>query len=572
MNIVIVTTGAILNTMLQAAALTILIWLAVTLFRTRINAATRYVIWWIALAAVISLPWIPTLPHRTEPPPPSSQAPPSLPARIAPPLEAPVPIEAVTVTSHIRPVWPVVLLASWGAVLLYRAIRLSRSYFVLRAIKRRATPFGHPLPALKRPVRLLVSAEISSPIAVGFLHPAIILPDGLAAQLTPHERNHVLLHESAHLARYDDWSNLVARCLGAALALHPVVWWILRRIERDREIACDEWVMTQTSAPHAYAEGLVHMAELKLRPSHSLLAAGIYTQPSRLRIRIELLLHRGRAFSAAIARVPLAASALAVAALAIAGTFAPHWIAFAQRLEFEVASVKRNSTDGPMDTTPRRSGDLFMMHNIQPYSAIYYAYHLHGSYQMAGYSRLPEGWNWYDIDARVGREATEDEMRLMLQSLLEDRFKLKVHRETRDIPEYELVIAKGKPKLKPSTGDEPLNVKIENKEYGQRAGTCGTSLWHDGAHTVCHAAPTDTIVATLSNVMRAPVVDRTGLTGTYDLHIRFIQEERRLKMDPEDLGPTLEQAVQEELGLKLEKGKGPVEVLVIDHMEKPTEN
>jgi uncharacterized protein (TIGR03435 family) len=253
-----------------------------------------------------------------------------------------------------------------------------------------------------------------------------------------------------------------------------------------------------------------------------------------------------------------------------AGTLAPHWIAFAQKPEFEVASVKRNTNNGPMDVKPRRSGDLITMHNIQPYSVIYYAYHLQGSYQMIGYVRLPEGWNWYDIDARTGPEATEDQVRLMFQSLLEERFKLKVHRETRDIPEYELVIAKGKPRLTPSS-DTPMKVTIEERTFTQSPGTCGTSMWHEGFHIVCHGATMERIVAAISGDLSAPVADRTGLTGTYDLNVRYIPEERKLDAEAEP-GPSLTDAVQAELGLKLEKGKGPVEVIVIDHIEKPSEN
>jgi uncharacterized protein (TIGR03435 family) len=71
--------------------------------------------------------------------------------------------------------------------------------------------------------------------------------------------------------------------------------------------------------------------------------------------------------------------------------------------------------------------------------------------------------------------------------------------------------------------------------------------------------------------LTAPVVDRTGLTGTYDVNVRYIPDSRKLDPDVPP-GPTFEQALQEELGLKLEKGKGKVEVLVIDHLEKPSEN
>jgi len=243
-----------------------------------------------------------------------------------------------------------------------------------------------------------------------------------------------------------------------------------------------------------------------------------------------------------------------------------------QRLEFEVASVKRNTLNGPTDFSPRRSGDLVMMHNTQPYSVIFYAYHLTANYQMQGYVRLPEGWNWYDIDARAPAGATDDQIRLMFQTLLADRFKLKVRRDRKEMRVYELRIAKGKPKLQPSS-EGPTKLTIEGKTFIQPPATCGISSWLEGLHLVCHAATMDKIVSSLSGQLRAPVVDRTGLTGIYDLNIRFVSDDRRPDADADTgTAPYLEQAVEEELGLKLETVKGALEVIVIDKLEKPSEN
>ena len=242
-----------------------------------------------------------------------------------------------------------------------------------------------------------------------------------------------------------------------------------------------------------------------------------------------------------------------------------------EKLEFEVASVKRNTANGPSDMRgPRHFGDSIVMHNIQLYNVVFYAYHLNGNYQMVGFTPLPDGWNWYDIEARAATSTTDDQVRLMFQSLLEDRFKLKVHREKRDIPEYHLTAAKGKPRLTPSR-EGPLTLTIKGRPLTQPAGTCGTSLWLEGSHVVCHAAGMTTIASQFSSLVAAPVADQTGLTGTYDVNLLYIPDDRQLKPDGPP-GPSLAEAIQRELGLKFEKGKGPVEVLVIDHMEKPSEN
>jgi uncharacterized protein (TIGR03435 family) len=581
MNVVTLGAIATLNSLWQGLALALLVWLALRQL-SRVNAATRHLIWWIALAAVLVLPVIPRRTTITLPATPvAAPAPPrvaALPIPVAPPYAAPPPETPVTITGKRSTIWPYCLLAAWALVFAHRLSKIVRSYLLLRAAKRRGAEWSRPLPGTTRRAGLLISREVRSPIAVGFLHPAVILPEGLREQLSHSELNCVLLHEAAHLARYDDWTNLLARLLDAALALHPVPWWVLRQIEREREMACDDWVVSRTGSPRSYAESLARIVELRIAPATSVLASGIFTRQSRLLGRIEMLLRRGREFSAAAARIPVAGAAVLLAVLAVAGAVTPHWIAFAQRVEFEVASLKLNGDatgkSGEMDGFPRRSGDLVMMHNSQPYSMIYYAYHLHGAYQMVDYKRLPDGWNWYDLDARAGKGATEDQVRLMMQSLLEDRFKLKVHRETREIPEFELTVAKGKSKMTPSR-DGPMTVKIQEGERTQSLttppGRCGTSGWKEGDHMICHAATMDTFLIEIGARLGAPVVDRTGLTGTYDLNVLFMPDER--KTDPDYvLVPAFPEALQETLGLKLEKGKGPVEVLVIDHMEKPSEN
>lgn len=251
-----------------------------------------------------------------------------------------------------------------------------------------------------------------------------------------------------------------------------------------------------------------------------------------------------------------------------AGLLAPHGVAFAQRLEFEVASVKRNTTGGPRDTVPRRSGDLVLMHNASPYHAICYAWRLEQDYEIANYTPLPEGWNRYDFDARVGRSASDDEVRRMMQSLLQDRFQLKVHREMRPMPLYELTAPKGRHNLRRSDSQEVWNVILDDRPRPHRPGRCITTIWRDGAHMVCHSAPMTAILTELSGLLKAPVADRTGLTGTYDLHVHFIADDDALN----DTGPTLVQAVQDSLGLKLENGRGQVEVVVIDHLERPLQN
>jgi uncharacterized protein (TIGR03435 family) len=197
-----------------------------------------------------------------------------------------------------------------------------------------------------------------------------------------------------------------------------------------------------------------------------------------------------------------------------------------------------------------------MMHNTRVFSMIFYAYKLSGRYEIDGYDRHAPASDWYDLDARAGAGATDDQIRQMMQSLLADRFKLRLHRETREIPQYELVIGRGGPKLTPAGKDDEITVRIEDRTFKQRAGACDINLWKDGEHLVCHSATMETLTNQLRNAFQSPVVDRTKLTGVYDIHIRYFPENRRLDPDAEP-GPSLAQALEEELGIRAQRERAP---------------
>ena len=110
--------------------------------------------------------------------------------------------------------------------------------------------------------------------------------------------------------------------------------------------------------------------------------------------------------------------------------------ALAQRLEFDVASVKENVSNGQFELRPRRSGELITWHNVRVFSVMFYAYNLTANYQVEGYDKFAD-WAWYDFDVRATKDATEEQVRIMFQTLLADRFKLKVHRAPKEVAGYE---------------------------------------------------------------------------------------------------------------------------------------
>jgi beta-lactamase regulating signal transducer with metallopeptidase domain len=311
MNTLLAILGALVNSLWQALAVALLVWLTLR-FTPRINAATRYAIWWATLVVVLILPVAPRLIPRLismtrTHPKTATVTTVKTPATAAPAII--VEPFVVTVAPGRTAIWPIAVLIVWAALLLWRLTQIVRSYVYLRGVKRRATVSRIPLPATTRRADLLISPDIVSPMAVGFLRPAVVLPESLLAELSEPEREHVLLHESAHLAKYDDWSNLAMRLLAGALALHPVAIWILWRIEREREMACDDWVVARIGSARPYAASLARMAELRQARRGEILASGIFGSGSRIGERIEMLLRRGRTFSPRASAIGIIASA-----------------------------------------------------------------------------------------------------------------------------------------------------------------------------------------------------------------------------------------------------------------------
>lgn len=237
--------------------------------------------------------------------------------------------------------------------------------------------------------------------------------------------------------------------------------------------------------------------------------------------------------------------------------------------QFEVASVKPNTDDGRMISNPVRSGDRILMHNNQVGSMILYAYHV-SNYQVIGDTRLPEHWNWYDVDAKVEGSPSDDEIRLMFQSLLEDRFKLRVHHETREMEVYKLVVAKNGPKLTPAAPGDFKTTIGGDKPMVLRKKTIGIISEKEGAHLVGKGATIAELATSLIGALGGPVIDSTGIEGNFDFDVLFAPA--NWPPDSEFNPPALLTALKEALGLTLEKSKAQVDVLVIDHLEKPTPN
>jgi uncharacterized protein (TIGR03435 family) len=228
-------------------------------------------------------------------------------------------------------------------------------------------------------------------------------------------------------------------------------------------------------------------------------------------------------------------------------------IAAAQKPAFDVASVKKAESGGPpgdiarnMDNSPGH----FAMRNVPMRFALEWAYDLK-DYEIQGPSWIA-GDERYNIVATAPGAANE-QMRLMLRNLIDERFQMKSHWEVRDTQCYVLTRGKGEPKLKPAEG-EP-------------------SLGGQGGGPTFHNQPVSRFTFLLTRRMARPVLDETGLKGTYDFSVDLSGLGFN-GSEPQDLGaPSIFSAVQTDLGLKLEAAKRPVKILIVDSANKsPTEN
>jgi uncharacterized protein (TIGR03435 family) len=249
----------------------------------------------------------------------------------------------------------------------------------------------------------------------------------------------------------------------------------------------------------------------------------------------------------------------AVTALLIAFTVA---YAQMQRLSFEAVSIKPHVFTGGGALGTRVSGSLVTISITTVNRLIQEAYDVK-EYQVIG------GPDWmsaladaYDIVARApgDERPTPDQLKQMMQSVLEDRFKLKLHRDRREIPVYRLIVAKSGTKLTANAGG---------------ASSARASLFPTRRLNAT-AMQTSYLISMLTNELRRPVYDETALTGRYDFTLEWTPNPvqtaaRDANTEPSGV-PDIVTAVEEQLGLKLESTKRLIEVLVIDHVEKPTEN
>lgn len=201
--------------------------------------------------------------------------------------------------------WALYVFGAWAGITTWRVLRVGLGLWHMHALRKSCVPIDSAVldPRLRAtlengrrtgPVRLCASDLVQVPTAIGLVSPLVIVPHWVIAELSPDELNQILLHEVAHLRRWDDWTNLAQKLVKALLFFHPAVWWIESKVSLEREMACDDAVLAETARPRAYAECLTHLAEKTLIRRSLALAQAALGRVRQTSLRVAQILDANR--------------------------------------------------------------------------------------------------------------------------------------------------------------------------------------------------------------------------------------------------------------------------------------
>jgi bla regulator protein BlaR1 len=472
---------------------------------------------------------------------------------------------------------------------LHRAVpvKSGREFELLRRLE--------SLAKVRRHIPILLSAEVSEPGIFGIFHPVMLWPERLSEQLEDGHIEGILAHELVHVRRHDNLTAAIHMLVEVVFWFHPMVWWIESRMLQERERACDEAVVQLAGRPDVYAEGLLKACRF-CAESPLICVSGITGADLRdriVRIMTEHLVQKmdlsrklllgGVAFVSLAIPVALGLSAKSTTNVTVNTTGQSGEPATTNRdtavdlAPLAIASIRQ---------VPPRDNDAMLMNftdvgvtfrSTAIASIVHQAFSPEPTLSMDDdlILGLP-GWTQserYDIQAKVDSDDVAKwkalslaQKRLALQPLLVTRFNLQFHHETRERPTYSLVVAKNGPKLSKA---QPVVTNPTGTDSPDGKGDRDKSTVAPGK-IVLKSSSLSLLASLLSSQgLNHTVVDKTGLTELYDITLRW---------SPDDAGssdaslPSLFTALQEQLGLKLEYNKNPIDVIVIDHFEKPSPN
>jgi uncharacterized protein (TIGR03435 family) len=466
------------------------------------------------------------------------------------------------------------------------AIRL-RMWRRIQKIQRSGRPFEIPDVTIPTTVDVRAVPGLLEPGVVGWRKPVLLLPLDITAKLSPQQLHAIVMHEMSHIRRRDNLTSTIHMIVEAVFWFHPLVWWIGTRLVDERERACDEEVLQLGNEPITYAEGMLQVCRTYLEsPLRSV--SGV--TGSNLKKRVHVILSGSIAADLNFTKKLLLvlAAACAVALSLVIGMV--H--ASAARQTFEVASVKINkSADRRLAQNAFKAVPAAGRLNITNMTV---GTVIRGAYGLQPYEMAPNASSVLneriDIEAAAGRPvASGSQMQQMLQPLLAERFNLAVHREPREIDAFVLTLAragrlgtkmKKSDRLCDNLGTASIVFFITPPAPPGEPRACGYTGSGVG-RIVGVGLDMPSIISLLSSVGR-PIVDQSGLQDRYDIDVTYTptpfsagtlsQTGREPMPGVDPNGPSLLNAIEEQLGFKLQPKKMPIPVLVIDHIEPLKEN
>jgi len=480
------------------------------------------------------------------------------------------------------PALPVLWFVGFVAVVLLWIIRWRRIFAALKSAHlvsqgreigalRRVERLG----GVRRPIALFLSRGSLEPGIFGVARPALLWPEAISPRLNDAHLEAILAHEVLHVRRRDNLCAAIHMLVEAVFWFYPLVWWLGARLVDERERACDEEVLQLGGDRQVYAESILKVCEFCLGSPLPCVSGvtGADLKKRMVHIMNDRILHNlGLARKFLLTSAATLAIAIPVAMGVLTATpgraqsenansngSAPVYtsvsIKLSESVEAQPPKMMVNLNDG-----------AFVARGITLQRLIQLAYHVQDA-QVAG---SPDWGNTakFDIDAKLDPSVVAAMHKQMaehnsgnLKALLADQFKLVVHSERQTLPAYDLVVGSGGPKLQAVDG-----IRILHTEPGQ---------------LISQGTPIDLFAVQLSMRLGRPIVDKTGLKGSYAFSLHWVpdpNEQEHMKaageLVPESAaesnGPSLFTALEEQLGLKLEPHTEPVQVLVIDHAESPS--
>jgi uncharacterized protein (TIGR03435 family) len=393
----------------------------------------------------------------------------------------------------------------------------------------------------------------------------LLLPDGICERLTSEQLQTILTHELSHVRRRDNLTASIHMLVEALFWFHPLVWWIGRRSIMEREGACDDAVIAAGGDREEYAEALLTVCKFYVQ---SPLASAAGVAGAHLQRRIELIMNPRIVQKLSAARKALLATSATAAILvpiAIGSLLAIPYRTAGQTAEtkgatFQSVSV-RQSQPGGLGHTILVGADSFRVQNYSLRELIAWAFDVQGALVLGPDTLAAK----FDVEAKaprafpVGGEGTVEAARAMVRNLLAEQFELETHRGTQTVSAYILTASGGGTHFQVAQPGKPWPLLLVGP----------TSIGGNKLRM-------NDLVVLLSQQLGGPVIDRTGLTQTYDFNLNWIADSSPVAhadtlptFPPNPSADVLASALQTQVGMTIQLEQALAEVLVVDRLQSP---